>query len=145
MVAAGRADIIKVWNDEINDYTPLVKNAGAKRSDTEPVYTQRQLYETLPLHFALPMPVPQEELVGGRQWFISEDGFMGLVPQVARRGDVVVHLFGGDPLFVLRRKGRGEDGKERWGFLGEAFVLGLMDGEVEFDMDADKVEMFLLE
>ncbi len=43
MVAAGQANIIKVWNEEIGDYTPLVKNAGAKRSETEPPYTQRQL------------------------------------------------------------------------------------------------------
>lgn len=62
----------------------------------------------------------------------------------------MVHSFGGDSLFVLRRKEpmverEGEAGQERWGFSGEAFVLGLMNGEVEFNMDRDKVEMFSLE
>ncbi|KAK1751380.1 heterokaryon incompatibility protein-domain-containing protein, partial [Echria macrotheca] len=151
--AAGQANIVRVWDDESEGYIDLVKNSGAERGETEPRYTQQLLYRRLGFNFAFSAPFPQEKLVMGRQWFISEDGFMGLVPQLARKGDVVVHFFGGDPLFVLRKEqvervdGEGvEEGeKERWGFLGEAFVLGLMDGEVEFDLDADKVESFLLE
>ncbi|KAK1759882.1 heterokaryon incompatibility protein-domain-containing protein [Echria macrotheca] len=137
----GVVHLITVFSEEVGNCIPLVKNEGDVRGETEPRYTQSQLYEKLPFHYGLQGSLPeQEDEVLNRNWFISEDGFMGLVPQLARKEDVVVHLFGGVPLYVLREK---EDGV--WGFLGEAFVYGLMDGEVEFDMDEGRVENFVIE
>ncbi|KAK3346001.1 heterokaryon incompatibility protein-domain-containing protein [Lasiosphaeria hispida] len=143
MVAAREVNLVTVWDPETEQYLSLVKNAGAARSADEPVYTQDFLYQRkLPINFGLPNVMPdQDDLVLRRNWFISEDGFMGLVPELARAGDVIVHLFGGRPLYVLRQKEEGG----RWGFLGEAYVFGLMDGEVEFDMPESAVEEFVIE
>ena len=141
MAPTGVVHLVTVFSAEVGNILSLVKNEGEIRGETEPRYTQGQLYEKLPFHYKFYGSLPEQEgEVLNRNWFISEDGFMGLVPQLARKGDVVVHLFGGVPLYVLREK---EDGV--WGFLGEAFVYGLMDGEVEFDMDEGKVGEFVIE
>jgi hypothetical protein len=63
-----------------------------------------------------------------RDIFIAEDGpesYIGVVVGVPTIGDCVCILLGGDTPFVLRPKGNGE-----WCFLAEAYVHGIMDGEV---------------
>jgi hypothetical protein len=65
----------------------------------------------------------------GRQFFVTEKGFVGWCPVAARVGDVL-GLFAGCRIpYVLRR---GSGGKEmRWKIVGDAYVHGIMDGEVE--------------
>ena len=60
--------------------------------------------------------------------------FVGMGPQPLRRGDVVWILAGADVPMVLRRaespRGHDEGAEgERWTLVGEAYVLGLMEGE----------------
>ena len=53
----------------------------------------------------------------------SINGYMALVSHQAEEGDVLYALFGGSILYVLRPKG------DRFMFVGECYVHGLMDGE----------------
>jgi hypothetical protein len=60
----------------------------------------------------------------GRQFFMSEKGYMGLAPITTRAGDAVCILFGGQVPFILRER-------EDFGhsMIGECYVHGIMDGE----------------
>jgi hypothetical protein len=53
----------------------------------------------------------------------SKKGYMALVSHQVKVGDLIYCLFGGSVLYVLRPKG------DRFWFMGEAYVHGLMDGE----------------
>ncbi|KAM5349156.1 hypothetical protein ACJ41O_008979 [Fusarium nematophilum] len=72
----------------------------------------------------------------GSRPFISETGYVGLCPRDADPGDVIIVPSGGHVPYVLHRVDgavcEGEDGEdEDWKLLGEAFVYGIMDGELE--------------
>jgi hypothetical protein len=60
----------------------------------------------------------------GRQFFMSEKGYMGLAPITTRAGDAVCILFGGQVPFILRE--RDDFGHS---MIGECYVHGIMDGE----------------
>jgi hypothetical protein len=59
-----------------------------------------------------------------RRFFVTSKGFFGLGPREVEGGDVVFVLYGCNVPVVLRRTGG------FWTFVGEAFVAGIMDGEV---------------
>ncbi len=59
-----------------------------------------------------------------RRFFITSKGFFGLGPRNMEEGDVVFVLYGCSVPVVLRPKGK------HWSLIGEAFVAGIMDGEV---------------
>jgi hypothetical protein len=71
--------------------------------------------------------------------FLAEGGFVGLCPMEAKAGDIVAVLLGGNVPFVLRK--RGEGGYE---VVGEAYVHGIMDGEVLEDNFKEDLETFHL-
>jgi hypothetical protein len=56
---------------------------------------------------------------------VTEDGYIGLVPDSAEVGDTVCLLYGGRTPYVLRKLG--DDGD--WRFIGESYIHGLMAGE----------------
>ncbi len=60
----------------------------------------------------------------GRQFFMSEKGYMGLALITTRAGDAVCILFGGQVPFIVRKR-------EDFGhsMLEECYVHGIMDGE----------------
>jgi hypothetical protein len=60
----------------------------------------------------------------GRRIFHCDDGRFGLGPASLQDGDVVAVLFGGIVPFVLRPLS-----DDRWQFVGECFIPGLMQGE----------------
>jgi hypothetical protein len=60
----------------------------------------------------------------GRQFFMSEKGYMGLAPITTRVGDAVCILFGGQVPFILRER---DDFAHS--MIGECYVHGIMDGE----------------
>ena len=66
--------------------------------------------------------------IPGRVLIFTKKGHMGLGPVTARVGDGIFALRGADVGFVLREKGEGQNGE--WELLGEAYVHGVMDGEV---------------
>jgi hypothetical protein len=86
---------------------------------------------------------------------VQRKDYMALCPPVAREGDVVVVFYGGNVAYVLRRvdleadresahlligeKGESEE-ERRWQYLGEAYVHGVMEGEIFGRQDvADEV------
>ncbi|KAI1480482.1 heterokaryon incompatibility protein-domain-containing protein [Daldinia eschscholtzii] len=59
-----------------------------------------------------------------RRFFITEGNLMGIGPETMERDDMVVVLFGGKAPYVIRQLGA-----ERYSFIGECYVPGLMAGE----------------
>lgn len=65
----------------------------------------------------------------GRNFCLTQDGYLGWVPLTAKRDDVVCVLEGGKVPFVLRR-----DGDEYFEVIGECYIHGIMHGEA-MDME----------
>ncbi|KAH6708925.1 hypothetical protein BKA61DRAFT_615099 [Leptodontidium sp. MPI-SDFR-AT-0119] len=59
----------------------------------------------------------------GRSFCITESGWMGICPPTAKPGDLICILFGGNVLYLLRRK-RGHSI-----FIGNCYIHGRMDGD----------------
>ncbi|KAE9373955.1 HET-domain-containing protein [Stipitochalara longipes BDJ] len=78
-----------------------------------------------------------EGLALGRAFFVSNDGFIGLVPQDAETGDEIVLLFGLTTPFVVRRQASGH-----FTLVGECLVHGIMDGEAMEGLPEERVEDF---
>jgi hypothetical protein len=62
-----------------------------------------------------------------RRPFISSAGYIGLVPVDAAAGDLLAAVRDASVPYVFRRRDGGRDG---WQLVGEAYIDGLMDGEV---------------
>ncbi|KAF2844983.1 HET-domain-containing protein [Plenodomus tracheiphilus IPT5] len=62
-----------------------------------------------------------------RRFIVTEKGYYALVPRGAREGDQIVVFEGACVPFAIRRLGVG---KQEWEMLGEAYVHGIMHGEV---------------
>ncbi|KAH6686330.1 heterokaryon incompatibility protein-domain-containing protein [Plectosphaerella plurivora] len=60
-------------------------------------------------------------------FFITEKGYIGIGPPETRIGDEVWALFCGNVPMVLRPR---EEGKDGFVLVGDAYVQGIMDGEV---------------
>jgi len=59
----------------------------------------------------------------GRRLFVSKDGYLGLAPPDAQKGDRVAVLYGANVPFILRKT------DSKFQVVGESYVHGLMDGE----------------
>jgi hypothetical protein len=95
--------------------------------------------------FALLMP----GCANGRRPCVTETRYIGCVPPLAMVGDIVYLVQGAQVPFVLRDvKGEGADvgrfGAERYQLVGEAYVHGVMDGEL-FGRETGELRMEDLE
>lgn len=76
------------------------------------------------------------QITSNRALGVTKSGYLALLPKGARIGDCIVVLDGGPVPFVLRSahsceaSSRLAHGGQRWSLVGEAYVHGLMDGEV---------------
>ena len=61
----------------------------------------------------------------GRRPFITSRGHLGLGPSAILPGDKIAVLFGAELPFILR-----QDDKGYYQIIGEAYVHGIMDGEI---------------
>ncbi|KAH8651210.1 heterokaryon incompatibility protein 6 [Xylariales sp. PMI_506] len=75
----------------------------------------------------------------GRAFATTHDGFMGLVPHLTQPGDVVAVLFGSTVPHVLRDVGKG-----CYMLIGDAFVHGMMYGEVFRRRNVKPVDILLV-
>lgn len=129
------ADAVKqaVWRTPIADLEP-VKDEGwvRARNSFEKAYdfwnelenfTQKE--RILNDEFLIKYLSMLRVFSGGRKYFVTERGYLGLGPQNTKRGDLVAVIFGLQVPFVLRHRG---DGK--WRIVGETYVHGVMDGEM---------------
>lgn len=88
--------------------------------------------------------------MAGRRFVVLRSGRMALVQKGVRIGDRVVVLHGLDTVGAVRRcrgeEGKGEDGREGeegWRWMGDAYVKGMMRGEV-CDWEEDEADVFRL-
>ncbi|KAH8756600.1 hypothetical protein F5883DRAFT_568853 [Diaporthe sp. PMI_573] len=77
--------------------------------------------------------------------FRTRAGRLGLGPQSVRPGDGVWLVAGSRTPYLLRKKGQDEQGRERLGFLGEAYVHGVMYGEAAAGMTKEVMKQICLE
>lgn len=77
--------------------------------------------------------------------FRTRSGRLGLGPQSVRPGDGVWLVAGSRTPYLLRKKGQDEEGRERLGFLGEAYVHGVMYGEAAVAMTKEDMKSICLE
>jgi hypothetical protein len=83
-------------------------------------------------------------LSGGRAFFSTSKGRIGLGPADVVQGDVVCVFYSGGPLYVLRFKDRDGEGEEAV-LVGEAYVHGLMwKGQAFNSPDREADERFVL-
>lgn len=92
----------------------------------------------------------------GRSFVITSRGYIGLAPFKTRVGDKITVLQGGTVPFVLRERasapeegmdgesGKVESKKGRCEFVGEAFVLGIMEGQAAAQAREEEVKVFVL-
>ena len=67
---------------------------------------------------------------------VTRDGYMGLVPKRAAKGDGICVFLGGSVPFVIRRTDSGH-----YSLVGEGYVHGLMDGKaLDMVLDVDWME-----
>jgi hypothetical protein len=64
--------------------------------------------------------------ISGRSLCRTSQGYLGLVPEGAEIGDIVYALLGCQTLYTLRKEG---DSRQEFGYIGECYLHGLMDGE----------------
>ncbi|KAF2118230.1 heterokaryon incompatibility protein-domain-containing protein [Lophiotrema nucula] len=78
----------------------------------------------------------------GRIFFITKKGYIGWAPETSAKGDCVVLMPGGSVPYVLRAQG----GRTRRSgvvatFLGDAYVHGLMHGEVYDEAELETITL----
>ena len=66
------------------------------------------------------------ELTKTRRFLVTANGYIGLAPGEARKGDRVVIVYGCSTPLLIRKVDEAED---NWRLVGECYVYGLMDGE----------------
>ncbi len=74
------------------------------------------------------------EMSWNRSFFTTKKGYCGLGPNTLRTGDIVCVLHGSAVPSILRPK------NELYQFIGEAYVHGIMEGEVVSQWKNGKLE-----
>ncbi|CAN8105161.1 unnamed protein product [Discula destructiva] len=92
----------------------------------------------------------------GRSFVVTKNGYIGLAPFKTRAGDKITVLQGGKVPFVLRQRidapeqvgdiaaGQAQSAQVRCEFVGEAFVLGIMEGQAVAQAREADVKVFAL-
>lgn len=78
--------------------------------------------------------LPMYLVCHNRRVFFTKPGIYGLGPACARKGDIVVVLFGADTPFILRPYG------DEYLLMGQAYVDCIMHGELVELMDAGELQ-----
>lgn len=73
----------------------------------------------------------------GRRLFITDLGYLGLAPVASVVGDEICIILGATVPYVIRREGR------YCRFVGECYILGLMNGEAVDGLDMSLEEKFV--
>ena len=79
--------------------------------------------------------------MSSRCLFVADNGYVGLAPAQAKKGDEICFLFGGNVPYVLRKL------KSNYEFVGECYCFGVMYGEAMEYASAGKLaeKMYVLE
>lgn len=102
---------------------------GAARRDN-PETLAKLFADTQPFFSAF------EPMAQDRRFCVTVDGYMGLVPKTAAKGDGICVFLGGAVPFVIRKADSGH-----YCLVGECYVHGLMDGKaLDVVLDVDWME-----
>jgi hypothetical protein len=66
----------------------------------------------------------------GRRLGISQGVYYALIPPSARKGDLCCIFFGGNTPFIIRPAPAGAGLAGYYQFVGEAYVSGIMEGQI---------------
>ena len=80
--------------------------------------------------FARPLLMRMAAVLLDRRLFVTDSGHMGLASGDAREGDMVFILTGGDVPYIMRNKSKVQNKVGALQLIGEAYVHGLMCGEL---------------
>jgi len=130
-------DYVRGWEYQTSS---LAYKESKMEDQRAPRYTQGELFNLLPLYYGTPRVAGDEWLSLGRLFFISHNGFMGLVPKASDVGDEICILFGAATPFVIRSLDAGI-----YKFIGECYVYGLMNGEVLNGLPEERIWDFVFE
>lgn len=64
-----------------------------------------------------------------RRLMVTEEGFLGVAPRRAQKGDIVCVLYGCSVPVALRRCCNDDESSNLYKFVGECYMDGMMDGE----------------
>ncbi|KAG8526645.1 uncharacterized protein KY384_008074 [Bacidia gigantensis] len=100
--------------------------AGAADADYPNIYNTSHAYQTFMLQALA--------ACDGRNFAITERGYLGLVPHCAQIGDRIAMIFGAPVPFVLREAGKylidnDKLSRQLVQLVGDAYVHGIMEGE----------------
>ena len=112
-----------VDNDQFSYSTRMEESDPSGQRGSE--YYRDRMTERLP---SLSWKAMQAGVVG-RCFCVVGDEYMGLAAPLAREGDVVVVLYGGNVPSVLRSILSPRNDEQLWELVGEAYVHGIMEGE----------------
>ncbi|KAE9377500.1 hypothetical protein N431DRAFT_398444 [Stipitochalara longipes BDJ] len=93
--------------------------------------------------FVFPFKKSWERMRWNRCFFTTEEGHMGVGPFCLQHGDIVVLLYGGEYLFVLRETEESET-ERRYNLVGDAYVHGFMHGELVNHGESGNSQIFAI-
>jgi hypothetical protein len=114
----GTGFIRKATQDTIRQLAELVKNIS--QHGNIPLQSQQALLSSGPLAYLNMMSWQRF-----RKPFLSRKGYVGLVPDHSKVGDILVVFLGAKFPYVLRKNSH----DDTYSFVGEAYVHGIMYGE----------------
>lgn len=95
---------------------------------------------SLPVWSRLEVTVANMKHLEGRQLFRTRAGCFGYTKRDVKCCDLVFLITGLPVFHVLREAGEGSQGEQLWKIIGDAYLQGLMRGEVdEMDLDVEDV------
>jgi hypothetical protein len=100
-------------------YVDILANAKSRaqgRGDTHPPKERLELFHHMGYEIG--------RICGGRRYFSTEKGYLGVGPLELKKGDTVCVLYGTKPPYILREV---EEKTGEWLLIGDAFVHGLME------------------
>jgi hypothetical protein len=106
-----------------NMYTYMLEE-GYEPASLNPITNGKRMFEIFQKYRDMTKRIYKASV--GRAMFVSSKGFIGLAPWNAEQGDVISVLFGGCTPYILRKV----PGKEQYTLVGEAYVYGIMGGEL---------------
>lgn len=80
----------------------------------------------------------------GYTFAVLDNGYWGIIPSVAKKGDSICVGLGLDVPVVIREVENSESESLLYSFVGPAYIHGVMDGEILEDIEAGKLHQQLV-
>jgi hypothetical protein len=129
---------------DISEYFPCwLSKVTREESTTVPVETQMEDENSSLYSRAVERALGLAHNSGLAHFAMLDYQFFGLVPAISQNGDEVVIISGAPVAFVVRRM-ECQQGKPAYELIGEAYVHGVMDGELMANQEVLWNDMWLV-